>query len=214
MSLRAAFGAAAADFYQELWRLAALNTFLGMILVAVTLAALAVRPAVLLIVLVGPFAAALMHCAVTLAQRGELRLREAVVGFRRCWRRGLALAALAVGAAVLGVVAVRFYAGLGIWAWPMAALTAYLVIAFVVFQLALWPVAVLGQDRRLADVFRDAAGTVWRRPFGFSGLALALLLVNAAGLAAAILPFLTLTIAFSFLASAHFSLPTNPVREA
>jgi hypothetical protein len=38
------------------------------------------------------------------------------------------------------------------------------------------------------------------------GLAVALLVVNAVGLAAALLPFLTLTIAFSFLALAHFAL--------
>jgi hypothetical protein len=214
MSLRAAFLAAAADFYHQLWRLAALNTLFGAILVSVALAAVALRPAVLLIVLVGPFAAALMHCSVTVAQTDELHLGEALVGFRRCWRRGLALAALAAGAAVLGIVAVPFYAGLGIWAWPLAALTAYLVVAFLVFQLALWPFAVLEQERSLADVFRDAARTVLRRPLGFAGLALALLLVNAVGLAAAVLPFLTLTIAFSSLASAHFSLPTNPAREA
>jgi hypothetical protein len=41
-----------------------------------------------------------------------------------------------------------------------------------------------------------------------------LLLVNVAGVAAAILPFLTLTIAYSFLVSAHFALPKNPAREA
>jgi hypothetical protein len=60
---------------------------------------------------------------------------------------------------------------------------------------------------------RDAAFVVARRPWGFAGLALALLLVNAIGVAAAILPFLTLTIAYSFLVSAHFALPQNPARE-
>ena len=49
---------------------------------------------------------------------------------------------------------------------------------------------------------------------GFLGLALALLLVNVVGVAAAILPFLTLTISYSFLVSAHFALPKNPAREA
>jgi hypothetical protein len=54
---------------------------------------------------------------------------------------------------------------------------------------------------------------VGRRPWGFAGLALALLLVNAIGVVAAILPFLTLTIAYSFLVAAHFALPKNPARE-
>ena len=39
-------------------------------------------------------------------------------------------------------------------------------------------------------------------------------LASALGVAAAILPFLTLTIAYSFLVSAHFALPKNPAREA
>jgi hypothetical protein len=40
------------------------------------------------------------------------------------------------------------------------------------------------------------------------------LLVNVVGVAAAVLPFLTLTISYSFLVSAHFALPKNPAREA
>jgi hypothetical protein len=63
-------------------------------------------------------------------------------------------------------------------------------------------------------VTRDAALLLARRPLGFVGLALVLLLVNVLGVAAAILPFLTLTIAYSFLVSAHFTLPKNPAREA
>jgi hypothetical protein len=38
-------------------------------------------------------------------------------------------------------------------------------------------------------------------------LGFALLLVNAAGIAAAVMPFLTLTVAYTFLATAHFVLP-------
>jgi hypothetical protein len=34
------------------------------------------------------------------------------------------------------------------------------------------------------------------------------------GLVAAVMPFLTLTIAYSFLASAHFALPRSVLREA
>jgi hypothetical protein len=46
------------------------------------------------------------------------------------------------------------------------------------------------------------------------GLGVALFLVNVAGLIAALIPFLTLTVAYSFLAAAHFALPRNPMREA
>ena len=80
--------------------------------------------------------------------------------------------------------------------------------------MALWPLVVFEPNRPLRSVARDAAFALLRRPTGFAGLAFALLLVNLVGIAAAILPFLTLTIAYSFLVSAHFALPKNPVREA
>ena len=100
------------------------------------------------------------------------------------------------------------------WAWPLAAVSLYLLLLFGVFQLALWPLAVFEVQRPLATVARDAARAFLRRPIGFLGLAVALAIVNAVGVAAAILPFLTLTIAYSFLVSAHFALPKNPAREA
>jgi hypothetical protein len=213
MSLPRALGVAAVDLYHQSWRLVVLNALLGAVLVGVVLASLAIRPAILLVVLLGPAAAAVMHCTVTLAQTEELRLSEAVVGLRRHWRRGLALGAIMAAAAILGAVAVPFYSRAGTWAWPLAALSVYVLLVFALFQLALWPLAVFEDARPFRTVVRDAALVVCRRPGGFAGLALALLLVNIIGVAAAILPFLTLTIAYSFLVSAHFALPQNPARE-
>jgi hypothetical protein len=213
MTLRRALGTAAADLYHQAWRLVILNTVLAMALVLIALASIAVRGAFLLAILIGPAIAAVMHCAVTLAQTEDLRLAEALRGLRRHWRRGLALG-LALAAAVgLGALAVPFYAQAGTWAWPFAALCVYLLLMFGVFQLALWPLAVFDSGRPLGAVARDAAISVARRPLGFVGLAVALLLVNVIGVVAAILPFLTLTIAYSFLVSAHFALPKNPARE-
>ena len=206
MSLARALGIAATDLYHQSWRLVVLNALLGAVLVGVVLASLAIRPAILLVVLLGPAAAAVMHCTVTLAQTEELRLSEAVVGLRRHWRRGLALGAIMA-------VAVPFYSRAGTWAWPLAALSVYVLLVFALFQLALWPLAVFEDARPFRAVVRDAALVVCRRPWGFAGLALALLLVNIIGVAAAILPFPTLTIAYSFLVSAHFALPQNPARE-
>ena len=194
--------------------MAILNVFLGTVVAAVALATLAVRPAIILAVLIGPVAAAIMHCAVTLAQTEDLRLGEAVTGLKRHWRRGLALGTLLAAAALLGALAVPFYARAGTWAWPFAALSIYILLMFCFFQLALWPVAVYEEGRAFRDVLRDAALVTLRRPLGFVGLGLLLLFVNAIGIVAAIVPFLTLTIAFSFLASAHFALPKNPAREA
>ncbi|MGZ4348678.1 MAG: hypothetical protein ACXVE1_13620 [Gaiellaceae bacterium] len=214
MSLGRAFGVAAADLYHQAWRLVILNTLLALGLVLVVLASIAVRPALLLAVLAGPAIAALMHCAVTLAQTEDLRLGEALTGLRRHWRRGLVLGILLAVAVGIGVLAVPFYARVGTWAWPLAAVCVYLLLMFGVFQLALWPLAVFEPGRPLRAVAQDAALVVARRPLGFVGLAVALLLVNVIGVAAAILPFLTLTIAYSFLVSAHFALPKNPAREA
>lgn len=214
MTLSRALGVAAADLYHQAWRLVILNTILGMGLVLVVLASIAVRGAFLLGILIGPAIAAVMHCAVTLAQTEDLKLAEALRGLRRHWRRGLALG-LALAAAVgLGALAVPFYAHAGTWAWPFAAVCVYLLLMFGLFQLALWPLAVFDAGRPLRAVARDAAFIVARRPLGFVGLGVALLLVNVIGVAAAILPFLTLTIAYSFLVSAHFALPKNPAREA
>jgi hypothetical protein len=109
---------------------------------------------------------------------------------------------------------VRFYAQAGTWAWPLAALSVYLVAGFVVVQLALWPLVVFESTRPLADVVRDSLRVVAHRPLGFAALTLSLLVVNAVGIVAAVVPFLTVTIAYSFLVSAHFALPRNPAREA
>jgi hypothetical protein len=213
MRLATSLRVAADDLYHQAWRLLILNAILGAALVAAVVASFVVRSALLLVVLVGPVALAVMHCAVTLAQTEDLRVRELVVGLRRHWRRGLALGALLAVSVGLAIVVVPFYARAGTWAWPLAALCVYVLLMLGVFQLALWPLAVYESERSLPDVARDAFRVVMRRPWGFIGLGSALLLVNVLGVAAAILPFLTLTIAYSFLVSAHFALPKNPARE-
>jgi hypothetical protein len=214
MTLRRALGVAASDLYHQAWRLVILNTLLGVGVLLVVLASIAVRGALVFAVLIGPAIAAVMHCAVTLAQTEDLRLAEALTGLRRHWRRGLVLGVALAVAVGLGALAVPFYAHAGRWAWPLAAVCVYLLLLFAVFQLALWPLVVFESSRPLAVIARDAARAVARRPLGFVGLGLALLLVNVIGVVAAIIPFLTLTIAYSFLVSAHFALPKNPAREA
>ena len=196
------------DFYRQSWRLAVLNAVLATMMLAVAAAAISVPAAGVLVVLVGPVAAGVMYCAVTLAETDQLRLGDALVGVRRCWRRGAALAAILGAAGLAGSVAVRTYANAGTWGWPLAALALY------VLQLWLWPLAVAERERRLGLVFLDSVRALARRPLASLALALALLVVNAAGAAAAVLPLLTLTIAYSFLAAAHFALPSKPLEEA
>jgi hypothetical protein len=160
----------------------------------------------------GPLAMALMHCAVELVREDELSLRTWAAGLRLHWRRGLALGAACALVVAAGAVALGSYAGAG--RAVLAAVVLYLLLAFGVFQLALWPLAVAVRTAPLRAVARAAVDVVLRAPLAATALALVLLLVNAVGAAAALMPLLTLTLAFSSLAAAHFTLPRDPLREA
>jgi uncharacterized membrane protein len=207
MTVQQSLGAALRDLYGSSWRLVPLNVLIGIVLLAVAAGAVYVRATLLLVVLAGPLAAALAHCAVTLVQTEDLRVHEAVAGLKRFWRRGLVLAAAGGVIALLGVVAVRFYAGRGGAALLLAFVAVYLLFLAGVFFLLLWPLAVAEPQLPLREAARRTAQLVARRPGASLGLGVALLLVNLAGIAAAVMPFLTLTLAYSFLAAAHFALP-------
>jgi hypothetical protein len=214
MSVGAALRTAFGDFYRQSWRLFFLNTALSGFVVALLLVGARVPVALVLLLFAGPLAAALMHCAVTLAQTEDLRLGEAITGLRLHWRRGLALGVVGLAVVSAGLTGLVEYGRAGGWALPFALLTLYVLAAFALLQLALWPLAVFERERKLTAVVRDAAGALLRRPAGFAALGLVLALVNLAGAAAALAPLLTLTIAYSALAAAHFTLPRSPIREA
>lgn len=207
MSVRAALRQALRDMYEQSWRLVILNSALSAAVLAVLVLASYAPVALVLGVGVGPLVAALMHCAVSLVREQDLRLGCAVEGVRLHWLRGLQLAAL-VGVVVLaGIVAVRAYGSSGALALPLAFVAAYLLALFLVFQLLLWPLAVAERDRSLRDVLADAGVALLRRPRPAVGLAFVLLVINALGAAAAVLPLLTMTVAYSFVAAARFALP-------
>jgi hypothetical protein len=195
------------DFFENSWRLVVVNAALGIVLVVTALLAVAFPPAVVLVVLAGPLAAMLAHCAVTLVQTENLDLHEALAGLRRSWRRGLALAAIGSAIALLGFVAVRFYAQRGGAGVVLAFVAIYLLFLAGVFLLLLWPVAIAEPSLPLRSCALRTAQLVARRPGASLALGIVLLLVNVAGIAAAVMPFLTLTVAYSFLAAAHFALP-------
>lgn len=210
MKVRIALRLAVGDLYRNSWRLLPVNAAFGAVLVAVALAGVAVRAMLVLVVLAGPLAAALVHCAVTLVREENVELRDAFVGLRLHWRRGLALGACGGLLLLLGAVAVRDYARLS-FGWPLVFLTVYLLVLLGVYQLVLWTLAIAEPERPLRAAARDAGSTVARRPGAALLLGLALLLVNALGIAAAVMPFLTLTVAYSFLAAARFALPKEEV---
>src|SRR5262249_60529679 len=93
-----------------------------------------------------------------------------------------------------------------------AFLTPYRVVLLGVYA-AVWTTVVVADPQlpwRVAA--RSAASLAAQRPGATLLLGLALLLVNLAGVAAAVMPFLTLTVAYSFVAVAHLVLPPHTPR--
>jgi hypothetical protein len=201
------------DFYDESLRLVFLNTAFSAAALTVLVLGLYAPVAFVLLIGLGPLAAAFVYAAATKVETGTLRLLDALVGVRLCWRRGLVLWALVLAVGGLTVLALDFYAGSGTYAWPLAGFVLYVSGTFAVFQLLLWPIAMTKRDRPFRRVLGDAAIALLRRPVAATALAVALLLVNLAGLAAAVLPFLTMTIAYSVLAATRFALTPDPSTE-
>jgi hypothetical protein len=202
--LSRALRAAAADFYHQSWRLAVFNTVLSVVAGVILYLAVFVSAFFgLLFILLGPLSAALMHCAVKLAREDDLRFRDGVIGVRLHWRRGVLLIMIVLLVAWLGLIAIRFY---GSEQWLLTVLVGDVLAVFAAVQLLAWPRAVDQRDRPLRQVFTDALTDFLSRPVSTLAFALALVVVNVLGIAAGVMPFLTLTVAYSFLAAAHFAL--------
>jgi hypothetical protein len=199
MNASRALLAALGDGYRHSWRLVLLNCAVGAIIFAAAFGAAYALPAALLAVAAGPLLAALAYSAVVVARTGNLAWSDARDGLRLHWRRGLSLGALATAGIALGILAVWFYVRQGLW--PVAAVTASVLAMFCLWQLVAWPLAVAGEERPL----HRAAQELLRRPASALLLGAVLLAVNAVG-AIVIVPLLTITLAFSFLATAHFVL--------
>ncbi|HEX5246796.1 MAG TPA: hypothetical protein VFW41_06655 [Gaiellaceae bacterium] len=194
------------DLFQNSWRLVPVNAAFGAVLVAVSVVSIAVHAAIVLAVLAGPLAAALVHCSVTVVRTGNLALGDAWEGLKLHWRRGLQLGAAGTALVVLAALAVRFYTRAS-FGWPLAFLTLYAVVLLGIYAAVLATFAIAEPERPLRLAAREAAALGARRPGATLLLGLALLLVNLVGVAAAVMPFLTLTVAYSFVAVAHFALP-------
>jgi len=208
MSTGDALKLAGRDLFFNSWRLVLVNAILALVLAVGVAAAFATPMAFVLLVLAGPLAAALVHCAVTLVRTGTLVLADALEGLRLHWRRGLVLAAAGLATLGLGLQAARVYFGSPALV-PLAFLVVYLLALLGVYQVVVWTLAIAERDRSLRAVACQAAAIVARRPGATLGFGLAMLVVNSLGLAAGVMPFLTVTIAYSFLTAAYFVLPTR-----
>ena len=208
MSVRAALRLACGDLYRNSWKLLLVNAALGATLVFAAAAAFAVHALLILVVLVGPLAAALAHCSVTLVRTGSLAIADGWEGLRLHWRRGLVLGALGVALGVLAGIAVHFYTRSTV-GWPFAFLALYLVVLLGIYAAVLTTIAVAQPGDSLRLAARSAATLGVQRPGATLLLGLSLLLVNAAGVFAAVMPFLTITVAYSFVAVAHFVVPVE-----
>lgn len=211
--VRDALAAAARDFWFHSWRLALLNVMLSLALLCIAVAAAFSLLALGLVPVLGLPAVSLAHCTVTLARSGELRLSDALDGVRLHWQRGLELGLCATVVVGVGVYAIVFYASTNAATWLPAFVVVYLLAAFTLLQLHLWPLAVILPGERLRPLLARAVASLLRRPGATLRLGLVLLVVNLLGIGAAVMPFLTLTIAYSFLAAAHFALPPATAEE-
>ena len=205
MTPTAVLRVAGRDFVQNSWRLVPVNAALGAVLVATGFAAVAVHAALVLVVLAGPVATALVHASVVLVRTGNVRLSDAWQG-RMHWLRGLQLGAAGLALVLVTAIAVHVYAR-SAFAWPLAFLSVYLVVLFGLYGAVVATVAVAEPQLSLRTAARAAAALAVGRPGALLRLGLVLLLVNLVGVAAGVMPFLTLTVAYSFVAVAHFVVP-------
>ena len=201
------------DFYEHSWRLVALNGGLSLCVLAILAAASFWAPAVMLLLLLGPLAAALMHCAVRWCARGSSR-SATPQPVSRC-----------TGAA--GSSSLHSPAWSSSPAWPVSAPTAAPrrsrgrshSCSRTCSRSSASTSSCSGRWRSRSGRSRSVRCSATRcgryRPPGRRARAgLALLLVNVLGALAALLPLLTLTVAYSFLAAARFALPPQPLPEA
>jgi hypothetical protein len=213
MTVRGALRSALADTYRSSGRLLVVNTALTAVVIAVVVLVSAF-PLVLFVapVVAGPVAAALVHCIVTQVREEAFSLADALDGLRRFWKQGLVLGALSGLVLLLGVLAVVFYGSAAHRVLPLAALSAYVIAIGALIVLVTWPLAIADPENGI----RHALGQAWllamRSPFRLIALGAALLVVNVVG-AITVLPLLTLTIAYSFLATARLVLPVPTLEE-
>jgi hypothetical protein len=213
MTVRAALRSALVDTYHFSWRLLIVNTALSAAVAAVVIFVSAF-PLVLLIapLAAGPIVAGLVYGVVRLVREEDFQVADAVEGLRRFWKRGFVLGGISGGVLLLGVLTASFYASEKHRVLPLSVLCAYLAALALLVVLVAWPLAIADPEDGVGGALRRAATLALRAPVRLLLLGAALLVVNLLG-AVTVIPLLTLTIAYSFLATARFVLPPESTLE-
>jgi hypothetical protein len=126
------------------------------------------------------------------------------------WKRGLILGGLSGAILLLGALAVTFYSSERHRFLPLAVLTVYVVAVLLLVLLVGWLFAIADPEEGVAVALRRALLLALHSPARMFVLGTALFLVNLIG-AVTVIPFVTLTIAYSFLATARLVLPPEEV---
>ncbi len=213
MTVGDALRPAAVDLYRSSWRLLVLTSVVSAVLAA-ALAAASFVPlhAVVLLVpvgaVVGPFVAALVDVTRESVETGGVTFRRWWAALKMLAGRGAALGAISAGAlGVAGFVVWSYLSIGGVWAF-LGLVALNLTLVLVLLLLLVWPLAVAMPGAPLRVPARRAAELMLRSPGTCLALGLALLVVNVVG-AALILPVLTITPAYTWLAVSHLVLPRD-----
>jgi hypothetical protein len=211
MTVRRALRAALVDTYRWSWRLVIVNAALSLA-VALIVVFVSAFPLVLFVapLVAGPVFAALVHCVVTLVREDEFHLSDAGVGVRRFWKEGFVLGGITGAILLLGALAVIFYGSERHRVLPLAVLAVYLVALLTLVVLVGWLFAVADSEVGVVAALRRAALVAGRSPARLLVLGSALFLINLVG-TVTVIPLLTLTVAYTLLATARLVLPPEEV---
>jgi hypothetical protein len=215
-SLRAALRAAATDFYFHSWRLLPANILWAAVVLGILAAALLLPPLILLAPLAALPIAGIFRMATRIVRGESVSFWDGLDAWRGEVRPALALGTgLVVALVVLGFNVVSGLVSDGLLGWALATLAFWGLVAAWLYAWVAWPI--LLDPARVTSPARQrlrlAALLVLAHPLRVGALGLVLLVLCVAS-AVAMVPLLTVSVAFSALVSARYVLPAADRLEA
>jgi hypothetical protein len=215
-SLRASLRAAATDFYFHSWRLLPANVLWAAVVLAILAAALLSPPLVLLAPLAALPIAGIFRMATRIVRGESVSFWDGMDAWRGEVRPALALGTgLVVALVVLGFNLVSGLFSDSMLGWALATLALWGLVAAWLYAWVAWPI-LLDPARRTSpgrERLRLAALLVLAHPIRVGALGLILIVLLLAS-TVAMVPLLTVSVAFSALVSARYVLPAADRLEA